>query len=287
MPGFAFTAAFARNLRGGDPLDEDSSFESVPRPVRAPPVETAASGTSDFASPRTASSGSTVGGTSADTPVSLVLIGHSNQVCCGVIGIRSKGHFCTAPVGTCSTKAHANNKFNVRDACWYARTSGRRGGALLHVSCPDDSVKRPEDREAFRNHEKPIDVWRGIFSAIQTDDAIVIDTSSSEGGTDVSEMGSPSPRSVQFTRAATGLETPRPTTIGRAVKKKIKDSVDVPSLETVQDIEYEDGIPMPEGQDWNKAIGTMVAEPMEQGWSKLRKAQSHVQCSGKRVSRFE
>ena len=122
MPGFAFSAAFARNLRGGDPLDEDSSFESVPRPARAPPVETAASGTSDFASPRTASSGSTVGGSSADSPVSLVLIGHSNQVCCGVIGIRSKGHFCTALVGTCSTKAHA--KFNVRDACWYARTYG-------------------------------------------------------------------------------------------------------------------------------------------------------------------
>ena len=265
MPGFAFSAAFARNLRGGDPLDEDSSFESVPRPARAPPVETAASGTSDFASPRTASSGSTVGGSSADSPVSLVLIGHSNQVCCGVIGNRSKGHFCTALVGTCSTKAHANNKFNVRDASWYARTYGRRGGALLHVSCPDDSVKRPEDREAFLKHEKPIDVWRGIFTAIQTDDAIVINTSSSEGGTDVSEMGSPSPRSVQFTRAATGLETPRPATIGRAVKRRvIRGSVDVSSLETVQDIEYEDGVPIPEGQDWDKAIGTMLAE-----WSKV------------------
>ena len=35
-----------------------------------------------------------------------------------------EGSFCTAPIGTCCTKAHANNKLYALDTCWYTRTCG-------------------------------------------------------------------------------------------------------------------------------------------------------------------
>ena len=96
--------------------DSDDSVESI-TPRHRPSVETRSAGTSDFASPRSASSGSTGGGASADLPVGLVLVENANQMCCGVIGKNTRGHFCTLPADHCSIKAHKayEKKFGVQD----------------------------------------------------------------------------------------------------------------------------------------------------------------------------
>mmetsp|Transcript_18233 Transcript_18233/g.45138 ORF Transcript_18233/g.45138 Transcript_18233/m.45138 type:complete len:843 (-) Transcript_18233:6186-8714(-) len=249
---FNFSSAFERQLE-----DDSDSVESVtPGPRRS--LERSA-GTS-FASPHTSQSSVTTGGVGV-SPAGLIQVENTNQICGGVVGDRSQGRFCTLPAGLCVHKKHSENKVDLQDDRWHiVWSSGRRPSALVSPNIPASFVTRAEDITSFKTEQRDVEVWRAYFTSLRAShDVMVVDTDG-ESYDVVSAIESPT--AAQFCTAADELNTPRNVVLGNAVKSASEGSVNVPVLEKVRDIGYDEGLP--KGQDWDVALGTVVAE-----WSKV------------------